>query len=362
MSEIVRTGSEAELMLRTAGGTFVTKGFFLRLPAIFARLEFCCETKDNRVIRHYINPGVENTSAVPVKERGVYFSGFKTGSYDKLIFFDAPGFFRLALPLHQSERPRLFAIPCPAEDSIHVSLKSGGAAERTEPYFRKSDELIDHRPYVPGDDPRRINWKLYSHAPMGDLFVREEEPEPPPHSRLLVLIDTEYDSSLYNIEEARHAIDLLCENALALIQEFSGLGMDICIGCTGSRIIKANPAEFAAALAWPAAVLIGRDLPTAHQDRSVLIFALPRMNSISSGLDRFLKNRAMVTEGGVSGGTVLQRGADIVFLYDGKSRRASELEEAAASCVRYYNGKPNLRAVKVQTEKAQEEQDREPDR
>lgn len=52
--------------------------------------------------------------------------------------------------------------------------------------MERSDELIEARPYVPGDDTRRINWKAYAHS--GDLFVRIGEELPPPsRSALLIL-------------------------------------------------------------------------------------------------------------------------------------------------------------------------------
>ena len=347
-SETVPVGKEGELLVKTDSGDPLKKNVFWKLPAILIRCELRLTTRDNRVIRHASNPAVENYSKFPVKERGAYY-----GNHDRLIIFDAPGFFHLSLPLTRNEGSRLLALPRPAEEIIPFSLKSGGTEQRNEPHYRKSDELIDHRPYIPGDDPRRINWKLYSHAPLGELFVREGEPEPPPHSRLLILIDTEADSSLYTLDEGRRAVDLLCENALAAALEFSARGMDILIGYTGGKIIGGkdesaplNAAEIAAALAWPAAIpwfadavrdaeII--DFPQVPKDRAVLILALPRAfaetsASKTSSIDRFLKNRET------------RPGTDIVFIYDTESRRAAELEEAAAVCVNLYNGRSGIHA------------------
>ena len=343
--ETVSTGKEGELFIKAGGGDSPKGRRFWRLPAILIRCELFLTTRDGRVIHHYADPDFENYSRFPVKERGAYYSA---PEYDRFVILDAAGFFRFSLPLPRNDNPRLLALPLPAEEAVRLSLHSGGTEQRNEPHYRKSDELTDHRPYIPGDDPRRINWKLYSHAPLGDLFVREGESEPPPHSRLLILIDTEADLSLYTIDEARRAVDLLCENALAAALEFSAQGMDIHIGCTGGKIAgdktggakeesgPLNAAELAAALAWPAAVPAGtlNDLPNAPMDRGVIILALPRTSS-SSSMDRFLKKR----EGRLS--------TDIVFLYNAESKRAAELEAAARVCVNLYNGKSGIHAVKA---------------
>jgi len=340
-AETVVVGETAELCVK-AGGLPPGKNYFLRLPVILVRCEFLLTTKDSRVIRHYIDPGVENSGSFRVCERGVYY-----GCRDSLVIFDAMGFFTLSLPLQQNDNPRLYAAPAPAEETIPLSLQSSGTEKINETNIRKSSELTDQRPYIPGDDPRRINWKLYSHAPLGELFVREGEGMPPPDSRLLILIDGEADDSLYTLDEARRAVDLLCENALAAALEFSGRGMEVLIGWTGGKVLGADEPlgasalsdeEFAVALAWPAAA--GQpmaELPAAPESTAVLILALPRMSANTSALDRFLEKH----------GHESAPPADIVFLYDAKSRRAAELESAAGNCVSRYNGKNAIHAGKA---------------
>ena len=346
--ETVSVGGEGELIITKASGVASRKIHFWRLPAILVRCELCLETKDGRVIRHFADPRTESRSFFPVRERGAYCSfsepqdkGFRES--ERLVFFDAPGFFHLAIPIRQDVKVRLLALPHPAAEAIPLSLRQGGAEERNEPHYRKSDELIDNRPYVPGDDPRRINWKLYSHAPLGELFVREGESEPPPRSRIVMLIDTEADTSLYSPNEAREAVDALCENALAAAMEFSARGLDLHIGYTGGKIsggsdegAPLNSSQFAAALAWPAAVFwpgSTSELPGVPPDKSVLILALPRTFCGQSALDRFLKNRDP------------RQGTDIVFLHSAECKR--ELEEAAVLCVNQYGHRPGLHAARA---------------
>lgn len=92
---------------------------------------------------------------------------------------------RLAVPLAESLRvaPRLD--PDAAPD---LPRAEGGEAVHTARRRRRSEELLETRKYVPGDDPRRINWKLYAH--MRELFLRVGEETPPPDSRILLLLDT----------------------------------------------------------------------------------------------------------------------------------------------------------------------------
>lgn len=329
MTKIVTAGKEGEVR-------FTAKGRFFRLPGVLIRYELKLETLDGRVIRHIFDPALasaKGTSFFAVRERGAYY-----GSRDELAVFDVPGFFRLAFPIPQGDDPRLLAVPVPAEESISFSIRSGGEEQRSEPHYLRTDDLTDHRPYIPGDDPRRINWKLYGHA--GDLFVREGEPEPPPHSRLVILLDTQADPGLYNPEESRRAVDILCRNALAAALEFSGQGIEVSIGHTGGKIREGKASELAPALAWPAALPMASplDLPSLPKARplsgaaGILILALPRAYAESAALDRFLKNRGP------------DKNVDLLFLYEERNAKAADLKEAAETCAAIYGRKPGIHA------------------
>jgi uncharacterized protein (DUF58 family) len=234
------------------------------------------------------------------------------------MLFDALGFFQLCLRVPVDTGCRLLAMPKPAE-LLPIQTRSGGEEQRNTPRLLRTDNLIDHRPYIPGDDPRRINWKLYGHA--GDLFIREGEPEPPPHSKLLILVDAQFDGMCYSDEAARRAVDLLCESALAIVAEYARRGMEISVGYSGGNIVAGDVQELAALLAYPAATALPAEalLPMPVEDRGVLILALPRERIGNSGLDQFLRNRSA------------RLAADIVFLYSDE-----RLIAAAETCARFY--------------------------
>jgi uncharacterized protein (DUF58 family) len=302
---------------------------FLRLPGILIRYEMRLNTKDGRVIYHIFDPDYlpNGISAFTVTERGAYYA-----DYDEFSIFDVPGFFRLSFRIPQEKIPLLLAMPKAAEETIPINIRSGGRVQHNEPHFLRTDQLIDHRPYTPGDDPRRINWKLYGH--IGDLFVREGEPEPPPHSRVLILVDTQVDVALYTLEAGRQGVDLLCESALALAVEYIDRGLDLSIGYPGGDIQGGTQMELATALAYPAAMTLSspENFPQFLEDRGILILALPRSSLETSALDRFLMKRSA------------HQTLDMFFLY-----KEDHLDKPAETCVSRYarKGGTHVRRIKL---------------
>jgi uncharacterized protein (DUF58 family) len=310
---------------------------FFRFPGVLIRYQIKLQTRDGRNLEYLFDPdgAGKEPNIFEVKNRGAYFS-----AYDELVFFDALGFFRLSRRFPQEDGPRILAGPRRAEETPPLRIRSGGTEQRSGVHYLRTDDPIDHRPYIPGDDPRRINWKLYSHG--GSLFVREGEPEPPPHSRLLILVDCQADSLLFSPGAARRAVDLLCENALTAALEYAEAGRDILIGYPGGTIRGGPAAELAEALAWPGALSLSapENYPSPGEDRGFLILALPRAAGESSALDRFLKKRDPKQQ------------VDLAFLYEENRFRgqgASALkgpspEAAAETNVRIYGQKPGVHA------------------
>jgi uncharacterized protein (DUF58 family) len=321
----IRAGETADFAF-TLNAPYEDKRF-IRLPGILVRYELRMETKDGRRVRYLFDPAFlkSGVHAIPVPERGAYYG--RGG--DRLILFDALGFFQLCIQAPTDAGCRLLAIPKPSPP-LSIQTRSGGEEQRNALHFLRTDKLIDHRPYIPGDDPRRINWKLYGH--LGDLFIREGEPEPPPHSELLILVDAQADAACYSEEAGRRGVDLLCESALAVGAEYAERGITISAGYSGGGIACGSLQELAALLAYPAALGLPAEpvLPMPVAERSVFILALPRKRFGNSGLDRFLRNRNM------------RLMVDIVFLYSDKG-----LAEAAEACARFY-GQNAVRACALQ--------------
>jgi len=328
----IAAGEQAEAFY-SEGDTGVSAGKILQLPGILVRCRLLLATKDGRRILHDFNPSASESKSLRLfkaEKRGAYFS-----AYDEFAVFDIFGFFRFAFLLSAGANARLLASPGPAQEPVPVHAKAGESNQQPEFSFQRTDNLIDHRPYIPGDDPRRINWKLYGHG--GGLFVREGEREPPPHSNIVIMVDCEYDTPLYNLTEARRGIDVLCENALAAAQACMESGMDVLIGYTGAAVKDRSDTPFllsakqASSLAWPAALPLSvfPEFPTVPDDYSILIMALPRAAS-DTALDRFLKNTAARRAG--KNNTV-----DLIFFCDSDERFT-----AAETCCTLYRQRPGV--------------------
>ena len=383
------TGASGEQVAHNAGIAVLRR---LRLPGVLMRYRLLLHTADGRKIKADFDPFLSDKEprTFTANERGAFFS-----DYDELAVCDILGFFRFAYRIHYEAGYRLLVCPQPAMEPLSPEANTGGMERPAEFQLRRSDNLIDHRPYIPGDDPRRINWKLFGHG--NELFVREGESEPPPHSNILILIDTHCDSMLYSDQSGRRGIDILCENALACALELINNGMNVQIGFTGmaeavgldagNRNAQAavsgvngsnsaffhgsSPSEIAAIFALPAAIpwpgkeppqpvarqtarqgerqarqhtaqqtaqsRYNAELPAPPADCGILVFALPRANAESSALSRFL-GRAVTDDKPSS--------VELIFMYEGSGRGGSSaggnLDDEAAVCAAFYRRRQNL--------------------
>jgi len=319
---------------------------FFELPLILVRCRLLLSTRDGRRITYDFKPEknttIDKQEMIKAEKRGAYFS-----TYDELAIFDILGFFRFAfrIPTEEDAREkgregvRLLVGPRASLEPVPIMAKGGDSDRRDAPVIERTDDLIDHRPYVPGDDPRRINWKLYSHGE--ELFIRQGEREPPPHSNITILIDTQVDLSLVGKSSgtAAQEVDLLCENALAII--VNATEKDIQIGFNGQTEKNRNSltaAELGYLLAYPAACPINSasfaDLPQVPEDRAILILALPRVNAENSALDTFLSNNA-------------NRKIELIFICsacENNERTHMERMAAAEKCAAFYNRRHGVTA------------------
>ena len=73
----------------------------------------------------------------------------------------------------------------PPQKAVFPGLRS--RAVNDLPSQERTHELYESRPYFPGDDPRKIHWKLYAHTQT--LSIKLGAFEPPPVKRLTVYIE-----------------------------------------------------------------------------------------------------------------------------------------------------------------------------
>lgn len=73
----------------------------------------------------------------------------------------------------------------PPQKAVFPGLRS--RAVNDLPSQERTHELYESRPYFPGDDPRKIHWKLYAHT--NTLSIKLGAFEPPPVKRLTIYIE-----------------------------------------------------------------------------------------------------------------------------------------------------------------------------
>ena len=73
----------------------------------------------------------------------------------------------------------------PLERAVFPNLRT--RAVNDPPSQERTNELYESRPYFPGDDPRKIHWKLYAHT--NELSIKLGAFEPPPVKRLTIYIE-----------------------------------------------------------------------------------------------------------------------------------------------------------------------------
>ena len=73
----------------------------------------------------------------------------------------------------------------PPQKTVFPDLRS--RAVNDLPSQERTNELYESRPYFPGDDPRKIHWKLYAHT--NTLSIKLGAFEPPPVKHLTIYIE-----------------------------------------------------------------------------------------------------------------------------------------------------------------------------
>jgi uncharacterized protein (DUF58 family) len=161
------------------------------------------------------------------------FSAAQRGSYElrkaALEAADVLGLARVRLPVPLDER---LVVPPAAAPRRAGSRQpdEGGASVEHVPRKRRSDELLETRRYVPGDDIRRLNWKLLAHA--GELFLRLGEETPPPRAHLLAVLDTtEHPAVPAGLSDA--ALDGLVEDCAAELAALLRKGHAVSVSLPG---------------------------------------------------------------------------------------------------------------------------------
>jgi uncharacterized protein (DUF58 family) len=150
---------------------------------------------------------------------------------------------------------------------------------------RRSEELLEARKYYPGDDVRRLNWKVFAHV--DELFLRIGEEVPPPESRILFVLDTT-SNPLVPFGLAADYLDSLVQSCASIMADLVDRGLEVTFSRPGQRECRSydegSRGAMLAALAeaWWTTEVWAPELPA--RALQALIFSSPG----SPGLSRIM--------------------------------------------------------------------------
>ncbi|MGI5066793.1 DUF58 domain-containing protein [Treponema putidum] len=170
-------------------GNRIGKNLFpIILPGviIFYIFEFSSDLNDkkSRRLRFNIKLKREQTFfSIPKEERGRFFL-----EREYIELSDLAGFFSFRLLKKEKSIPQVFIYPVLSEIKTFSFPAILNETSDHTINLRRTDELYDTRPYFPGDDIRKINWKLYAHTQ--ELSIKQGDYIPPPRSFFTVYVET----------------------------------------------------------------------------------------------------------------------------------------------------------------------------
>ena len=142
----------------------------------------------------------------------------------------------LGLTAHRHVFPRqdtmtVFPRVPPARELLSLAEQTDEAVVESR-RRRRSEELLEARKYYPGDDVRRLNWKVFAH--MDELFLRIGEEVPPPESRILFILDTTSNPCVPSAVESDY-LDSLVESCASVMVHMASRGLEVTLSRTGVR-------------------------------------------------------------------------------------------------------------------------------
>ena len=195
--------------------------------SVLLALPLSWHTRKIEGIRLSMRPGTSQTRvAFRAAHRGVY-----RGSGAALEAYDV-----LGLTAHRLAFPRQDTVT--VYPQVRRARELLGLVEQTDEATvdsrrrRRSEELLEARKYYPGDDVRRLNWKVFAH--MDELFLRIGEEVPPPESRILFILDTTSNPCVPRPLDSDY-LDRLVESCASIMVHLASLGLEVTFSRPGVR-------------------------------------------------------------------------------------------------------------------------------
>ena len=100
------------------------------------------------------------------------------------------------------------------------------------PYFGQSVEFLQHREYVPGDDLRHVDWKVW--ARQDRLYVKQYEEDTNLRCTLLVDVSNSMDYGNGPLNKYEYACTLAASLAYLVLKQHDAVGLHL-VRRAGSR-------------------------------------------------------------------------------------------------------------------------------
>ena len=142
---------------------------------------------------------------------------------------DGAGFFTSFIPLPGSGTLSVFPAPAETPEASGIPAAGGQLVPELRK-IRENTELFDTRKFYPGDDPRKLHWKLYAHS--GELFLRKGEPVPPPSGLYRIFIDPDLGSLKEGFREC--VLEYVLSRSAGFFLELMEEGRGIILGVPGN--------------------------------------------------------------------------------------------------------------------------------
>lgn len=164
------------------------KLFPIVLPGVlvFYGFEFLSDLKNKKSRSLKFNIRLKRTVAnfpLPKEERGRFFL-----KKEYIEISDLAGFFSFRLLKKEKSIPQLFIYPMLTEIKSFALPEILNETSAHTINLKRTDELYDSRPYFPGDDIRKINWKLYAHTQ--ELSIKQGDFVPPPKIFFTIYVES----------------------------------------------------------------------------------------------------------------------------------------------------------------------------
>jgi uncharacterized protein (DUF58 family) len=178
-------------------------------------------------IRRRMSPGQSQARvAFRADHRGIY-----RGSAAILEAHDVLGLTAHRLVIPRSDTLVVYPAVIPARELLGVVEQSEEAAPDSR-RRRRSEELLEARKYYPGDDVRRLNWKVFAHT--DELFLRIGEEVPPPESRILFVLDSTANPFVPRAVQADY-LDSLVQSCASVMIHLVRRGLEVAFSRPGQR-------------------------------------------------------------------------------------------------------------------------------